>query len=73
MRIILGRAFLLAGIKSVGKNHPWKRIFVGGDEIRGEESSLEEIFVGGVVLCVPITVVIASLLLRAPLKNNPAQ
>lgn len=27
----------------------------------------------GVVLCVPITVLIASLLLRAPLKNNPAQ
>ena len=47
--------------------------FVGRDEIRGEESSLEEIFVGGVVLCVPITVVIASLLLRAPLKNKPDQ
>ena len=31
-------------MKSVWKNHPWKRIFVGGDEIRGEESSLEEIF-----------------------------
>ena len=27
----------------------------------------------GVVLCVPITVLIASLLLRAPLQNNPAQ
>lgn len=27
----------------------------------------------GVVLCVPITVVIASLLLRAPLKNKPDQ
>lgn len=73
MRIILGREFLLAGMKSVWKNHPWKRIFVGRDEISGEESSLEEIFVGGVVLCVPITVVIASLLLRAPLKNKPDQ
>lgn len=73
MRIILGRAFLLAGMKSAGENHPWKRFFVGRDKIRGEESSLEEIFVGGVVLCVPITVVIASLLLRAPLKNKPDQ
>ena len=39
-------------MKSAGKNHPWKRFFVGG-----------------VVLCVPITVLIASLLLRAPLKK----
>ena len=44
MRIILGRDFLLAGMKSAGENHPWKRIFVGRDEIRGEESSLEEDF-----------------------------
>lgn len=73
MRIILGREFLLAGMKSAGKNHPWKRFFAGRDEIRVEESSLEEIFVGGVVLCVPITVLIASLLLRAPLKNKPDQ
>lgn len=64
---------MLAGMKSAGENHPWKRFLVGRDEIRGEESSLEEIFVGGVVLCVPITVVIASLLLRAPLKNKPDQ
>ena len=44
MRIILGRDFLLAGMKSAGKNHPWKKFFIGGDEIRGEESSLEENF-----------------------------
>ena len=32
-------------MKSVGKNHPhWERIFVGKDEISGEESSLEEDF-----------------------------
>ena len=46
MRIILGREFLLAGMKSVGKNHPWKRFFAGRDEIRGKESSLKEGFVG---------------------------
>lgn len=28
----------------MGKNHPWKRFFIGRDEIRGEESSLEEDF-----------------------------
>ena len=33
-------------MKSVGKNHPWKRFFAGRDEIRGGESSLEEDFVG---------------------------
>ena len=43
-RIILGRDFLSVGMKSAGKNHPWKRFFIGRDEIRGEESSLEEIF-----------------------------
>ena len=107
-RIILGKDFLLAGMKWAGKNHLWKRILIGRDEMSGEESSLKEdfcwqgwneqgriilergfllagmkwagknhpwkrFFVGGVVLCVPITVLIASLLLRAPLKNNPAQ
>ena len=46
MRIILGRGFLLAGMKSVWKNHPWKRIFIRGDEMSGEESSLKEDFVG---------------------------
>jgi len=44
MRIILGRGFLLAGMKSAGKNHPWERFFIGGDEMSGEESSLEKIF-----------------------------
>ena len=34
----------MAGMKSAGENHPWKRFFAGRDEIRGEESSLEEIF-----------------------------
>ena len=34
----------MAGMKSAWKNHPWKRIFVGRDEISGEGSSLEEIF-----------------------------
>ena len=46
MRIILGRDFLLAGMKSAGKNHPWKRFFIRRDEIRGGESSLKEDFVG---------------------------
>ena len=31
-------------MKLTGKNHLWKRIFVGRDEISGEESSLEENF-----------------------------
>ena len=31
-------------MKSAGKNHPWKRIFVGRDEISEGESSLEENF-----------------------------
>ena len=34
----------MAGMKSAGKNHPWKRFFVGRDEISGEESSLKEDF-----------------------------
>ena len=69
-----GKIFpVFSGFCKIYENHPWKRIFVGRDEIIREESSLEEIFVGGVVLCVPITVLIASLLLRAPLKNKPDQ
>ena len=43
-RIILGSDFLSAGMKSAGKNHPCKRIFIGRDEINGEESSLPENF-----------------------------
>ena len=31
-------------MKSAGKNHPWKRFFVGRDEISGEGSSLKEDF-----------------------------
>ena len=31
-------------MKSARMNHLWKRIFVGRDEINGEESSLEEDF-----------------------------
>ena len=31
-------------IKSTGKNHLCKRIFIRRDEISGEESSLEDIF-----------------------------
>ena len=31
-------------MKSVGKNHPWERIFIGRDEISGAESSLGENF-----------------------------
>lgn len=46
MRIILGRKFLSVGMKWAGKNHPWKRIFIRGDEMSGEESSLKEDFVG---------------------------
>ena len=41
-RIILGREFLLAGMRSAEKNHPWERIFAGRDEISGKESSPEE-------------------------------
>ena len=41
-RIILGRGFLFAGMKSARKNHPWERIFIRRDEISEEESSLEE-------------------------------
>ena len=32
-RIILGREFLLAGMKSARKNHPGERFFIGMDEI----------------------------------------
>ena len=32
------------GIKSTGKNHLWKRIFIRRDEISWEESSLKENF-----------------------------
>ena len=31
-------------MKSAGKNHPWEKIFIGRDEMRGEESSLREDF-----------------------------
>ena len=31
-------------MKSMGKNHLWKRIFICRDEISEEESSLEEDF-----------------------------
>ena len=31
-------------MKSARENHPWKRFFVGRDEISGEESSLKEDF-----------------------------
>jgi len=31
-------------MKSARENHLWERIFVGKDEISGEESSLEEDF-----------------------------
>ena len=31
-------------MKSAGKNHLWERIFISGDEISGEESSLKENF-----------------------------
>ena len=43
-RIILGREFLSAGMKSARKNHPGKRVFIGRDEISEEESSPEENF-----------------------------
>ena len=32
-RIISGRRFLLAGMKSAEKNHPWEKIFINRDEI----------------------------------------
>ena len=80
MRIILGRDFLLAGMKSAGENHPWKSFFAGRDEIRVEESSLEEIFYWqticatiGTTAGVTMAGISASLLLRAPLKNKPDQ
>ena len=41
-RIILGREFLSAGMKSARKNHPRKRIFIRRDEISEKESSLGE-------------------------------
>ena len=31
-------------MKLAGENHLWERIFVGKDEISGDESSLEEDF-----------------------------
>ena len=43
-RIILGREFLSAGMKSARKNHPWERILIGRDAISREESSRREIF-----------------------------
>ena len=43
-RIIPGREFLSAGMKSARKNHPGERIFVGRDAISREESSPEENF-----------------------------
>jgi len=43
-KIISGRRFLLTGMKSVRKNHLWKRVFAHRDEISGEKSSLEEGF-----------------------------
>ena len=49
---------------------------VGRDMMGTDSNTLILAFVGGsfgVVLCVPITVLIASLLLRAPLKNKPDQ
>ena len=36
--------FLSTGMKSVGKDHPWKRILIHRDEISRDESSSEEIF-----------------------------
>ena len=38
-------SFLFAGMKSAGKNYPCERIFIGRDEISGEESSLREILI----------------------------
>ena len=43
-RIILGREFLPAGMKSAEKNHPCERIFAGRDAISEEESSRGESF-----------------------------
>ena len=43
-RIILGREFLPAGMKSAEKNHPCERILIGRDAISEEESSLGENF-----------------------------
>ena len=43
-RIISGRGFLSAGMKSARENHLWKRIFVSRDEISVDESSLRENF-----------------------------
>ena len=31
-------------MKSARRNYPWEKIYIGRDEIRGEESSLREIF-----------------------------
>ena len=38
---LLSRQFLSAGMKSEGKDHPWKRIFIRRDDISRDESSLE--------------------------------
>ena len=43
-RIISGREFLSAGMKSAGKNHLWKRFFIRRDEISEGKSSLGEDF-----------------------------
>ena len=43
-KIILGREFLSAVMKSTRENHPRKRIFIRRDEISGEKSSLGEDF-----------------------------
>ena len=43
-RIILGREFLLAGMQSARKNHPWERFFIRRDAISEGESSQREIF-----------------------------
>ena len=43
-RIIPERGFLSAGMNLARKNHPWKKIFIGRDEISREESSLRENF-----------------------------
>ena len=43
-RIISGRGFFSAEMKSVGKNHPWKTFLIHRDEISEGKSSLEENF-----------------------------
>ena len=41
---LTGEITLPAGMKSAGKNHPGRRIFIRRDEINREESSLRENF-----------------------------